>query len=67
MKEKQDPVKGNMRSSNQAGDDFVDQCRARLRFKEDGIVGKECRIEVFEDGGKVDSLIFNTDMVTVDS
>jgi hypothetical protein len=29
-------------------------------------VGEEFRIEVFKDGGKVDSLILNTDMVTMD-
>ena len=44
---------------------LVDQCRPGLSFEEDGIPLIQRWVQVLEDGGKVNGLVFNAYMVTV--
>jgi len=50
---------------NRSSHSLVDKSRPGLGFEEDRIMVEKRWVEVFEDGGKVDSLIFNAYMVTV--
>ncbi len=54
-----------MCNSDYPGDSLVDQGRPGLGFEEDGVPLEQHRVEVLEDGGKVNGLIFNAYMVTV--
>ena len=66
MKEKKYPVQRKMCHPHDSSDRLVDQSRPCLGFEEGRITLEQRWVEVLEDGGKVDGLIFNAYMVTVD-
>jgi len=50
---------------NDRSDGLVNQSRSGLGFEEDRVMLEQRWVKMLEDGGKVDSLIFNAYMVTV--